>query len=487
MTTNNRRIFLKKAGAAFAIASISFERDSFIGESELPSTHEIYFTNGIKIAEVGPNSAIIWTRLCADKTANPVTHQRREEVFRHPINFNEEANVADMDGAVKGIDGKARVIIKGEGYLFKSKWQTCSIAGDHTVRFEVTNLLPKTKYEITWEAKSDKSNAIFRTNGSFTTAPNSNTAADIKLVTSTCQYFWSFDDQQRGFQSYDSMRKLNPDFFIHTGDYVYYDKPGPLAKNKEKARHKWHAMNSWPALRDLFANTPTYMIKDDHDVLIDDVDPTRTLYGDLTYNDGLTIWRENAPIHDLPYRTIRWGKHLQIWLVEGREYRSINKSEDGPSKSIFGKKQKEWLADTVSKSDATFKLLFSATPVVGPDRPKKIDNHANDSYGTEGRWLRNFIAEQKNMFVVNGDRHWQYVSKDPETQVMEFGSGPVSDFHAQGWDADDVRPEHQFLRVNGGFLGIDVKSKSAHQAEIAFTHYDVKGEITHQTSFQTDH
>ena len=40
------------------------------------------------------------------------------------------------------------------------------------------------------------------------------------------------------------------------------------------------------------------------------------------------------------YRTFRWGKDLQIWLVEGRDFRSPNNMPDGPDKTIWGAEQK---------------------------------------------------------------------------------------------------------------------------------------------------
>ena len=50
---------------------------------------------------------------------------------------------------------------------------------------------------------------------------------------------------------------------------------------------------------------------------------------------------------------------------------------DGPEKTILGSEQKAWLMKTLSESKATFKLVFSPTPIVGPDRKNKRDNHAN--------------------------------------------------------------------------------------------------------------
>src|SRR5690606_21727730 len=205
-------------------------------------------------------------------------------------------------------------------------------------------------------------------------------------------------------------------------------------------------------------------------------------YGELTYKEGLMLWYQNVPLPEKPYRTFRWGRDLQVWLVEGREFRTPNHLPDQPGKSVWGDEQKEWFMRTVEASDARFKILFSPTPVVGPDRDRKRDNHANSVYATEGAWLRAYLAGHPNMFVVNGDRHWQYVSRDAETGLTEFGSGAVSDFHAQGWDPDDKRPEHRFLRVKGGFLNIRLEYDSA-TPRLSFVHRNVEGEKVHEEHF----
>ena len=274
------------------------------------------------------------------------------------------------------------------------------------------------------------------------------------------------------------MLKLNPLFHCQTGDYVYYDKEGPIAHNVELARHKWHAINSWPSLVNFYENTPLYLQKDDHDVLKDDATPASPPYGELSFEDGLLIWNEEAPILDKSYRTFRWGKDLQVWVVEGRDFRSDNHDPDGKDKTIWGKEQISWFEKTVEASDATFKVLCSPTPVVGPDRAKgKIDNHSNSAYKTEGDWLREYLADHK-MFVINGDRHWQYESVDSKTGLMEFSQGPSSNSHAQGWDPNDKRPEHKFLRVSGGFLAVKVY-REKDTAVIQFLHYDVDGNVVH--------
>ncbi|MGB3588665.1 MAG: alkaline phosphatase D family protein, partial [Tunicatimonas sp.] len=203
--------------------------------------------------------------------------------------------------------------------------------------------------------------------------------------------------------------------------------------------------------------------------------------GKLSYAEGLVIWNENVPMRELPYRTVRWGQDLQIWLLEGREYRSANQAPDGEGKTILGQQQKYWLTQTLAESDATFKVVISATPVVGPDRKKKSDNHANTAFQTEGMWLRNLLTQHDNTYVINGDRHWQYVSQDSTTQLLEFGSGPVSDSHVQGWNAGK-QPQHRYLNLIGGFLGVTVK-REENQPQITFTHFDVNGEAKNTEHF----
>lgn len=119
--------------------------------------------------------------------------------------------------------------------------------------------------------------------------------------------------------------------------------------------------------------------------------------------------------------------------------------------SIWGEEQKDWFLETIRISDAT---------------------------EAEGRWQRSFLGE-KDVFVINGDRHWQYVSQDTITGVYEFSQGPSGNSYARGWDPRDRRPEHQFLRVNGGFLVVEVYRKDD-IPHITFPHRDVNGLIVNE-------
>ena len=494
MKQNNRRSFFGKLGAilfTFFMGKVKTlsSKENYLDQSKYnsPFINKIHFSNGFKVTEVAQNEAIIWTRLSASEKPNPIIHKRSKSKENnnnfYPVDFDENQPVEKMDGAVKGTKGKVRLRYESNGGKIISDWKSAESSSDFTVQIPLSKLQSGTKYQIQLEAIPLDGDEKTVVEGAFQTAFDHEEAVPVNLTTSTCQYFWNYDDENRGFKTYDAMHKLKPDFFVHTGDYVYYDRIGPLATNIEKARHKWHAMDGWPSIREFYQQVPIYMLKDDHDLLKDDVFPDSTPLGEFTLEQGLKVWRENVPLKDKPYRTFRWGKDLQIWLVEGREFRTPKENLSGSPRTIWGEEQKQWFIDTIEESDATFKILFSPTPVVGPDREKKKDNHANQHFEVEGNWLRRFLAEKKGVFVVNGDRHWQYYSIDEETGLREFGAGPVSDAQSGGWSQDDKRPEHQFLRVNGGFLGIKV-FRMENVPKIDFRHYDVEGRVMNQEEFE---
>ena len=91
--------------------------------------------------------------------------------------------------------------------------------------------------------------------------------------------------------------------------------------------------------------------------------------------------------------------------------------KDGPNKTILGTKQKAKLKKTIAESDASFKFIVTPGPIVGPDKPKKKDNHSNPGFFHEGEELRKFIASQRTSMlfaeIVTG-------SMPPYIQNMEF-------------------------------------------------------------------
>lgn len=109
MEKNNRGNFLKKVGLGFLSFFIwdfktlfSWFKSNFLSYL---SDRQVFFTTGFKVSEVSQHTAIIWTRLCDWEEPNPIVHQRRQQIFRHPIDFDEEQPVESMDGGVHGTNG----------------------------------------------------------------------------------------------------------------------------------------------------------------------------------------------------------------------------------------------------------------------------------------------------------------------------------------------------------------------------------------------
>ncbi len=459
---------------------------------------------GIKIGEVTESQAIIWTRLTKNPSRVDSTAPMPEVLYRNPetgnlekrsgrpdlepvVKFPEGYTIETIEGAVPGTDGEVRILYRAENEneWKTTEWQPVDPKRDYTRQFKLEGLKPNTRYLIKVESRSISTHQVGETvEGSFLTAPLPDQPSRVVFTVTTGQAYNDQDAPGGGFKIYRQMLKLNPSFFVHTGDIVYYDR---LAKTPALARWHWARTYSLPTNVEFHRQVASYFIKDDHDTWMNDCWPgmQTKFMGEFTFKQGQAIFLEQVPMGDKTYRTYRWGKDLQIWLVEGRDFRSPNTMPDGPDKTIWGKEQKEWFKRTVKASDATFRILISPTPIVGPDRANKHDNHSNKDFQYEGNEIRRFIATQKNMFIVCGDRHWQYVSVDPETGVWEFSCGPASNEHAGGWKQNDVRPQHKYLNVTGGFLAGIVNRENGIPTLI-FRHYSVDGEILNEVKFTAE-
>ena len=437
-------------------------------------------------------SAIVWTRLTANEKANsadaPMVEIRYEENSGggrrnqrvKEIVYPDGSDVSTIQYAAPGTAGETRVLYRPRGteQWFSSGWERVDPEADYTRQFTLEDLEPGTKYEVQVESRSLGGEAGQTLTGGFVTAPRRRDAARVVFTVSTGQAFGDRDGEH-GFDVYPSMLKLEPSFFAHTGDIVYYDR---LAKNADLAHYHWQRTYSLPTNVEFHRHVGSYFEKDDHDAWVNDCWPTMNspYMGDLTFKKGLQIFKQQVPMKGRTFRTRRWGQDLQVWFTEGRDFRSPNNMPDGPDKTIWGAKQKQWFFRTVNDSDATFKVLISPTPVVGPDRDNKHDNHSNVDFTYEGDELREFIAAQGNMVVVCGDRHWQYMSIHPESGVREYSCGPASDAHAGGWQQSDYREDyHQYLNVTGGFLSGTVERQEG-VPTLTFRWHDADGSVNHE-------
>lgn len=461
-----RRRFFKQAGSAVAAATCL---PAFIVHADATSRQ----ATGTRAGEITSNSAIVWTRLTLAMARN-----------------NEGASIDDappeqLPGACPGAPGRVRLRFGTTADLkdaTKTDWADVTEATDFIHHFSLSRLNPGATYHYESEtAGADgKPHGVCR--GEFRTAPAADAPSDLQFCVMTCQGY-SDRGHDDGHPIYPAMLALKPAFACLTGDLVYYDNDAPRAESPQLARYHWQRMFSLPRLLEFNRLTGAYWLKDDHDTLNNDSWPGKKM-GTFTFDEGQRIFRQQAPMSNGPgYRTFRWGRDLQIWLAEGRDFRSPNTMPDGPEKTIWGKEQKAWFQRTLKESDATWKVLVSPTPLVGPDRSTgKSDNHSNKGFQHEGDELREWFKANlpENFFVICGDRHWQYHSVHPQTGLHEFSVGPASNEHASGSPGENPQ-YHRFHRVQGGFLSVALKSDGP-KSTILFQHRNVNGEVAYEWS-----
>ncbi|MCP4046965.1 MAG: alkaline phosphatase [Gammaproteobacteria bacterium] len=421
-------------------------------------------------------------------------------------------------------------------------FQNSSISGqimalpgnDFIVKHQFSDLNPGTNYYYRLRFGHDAKPARYSDTATFRTLPGADSHAEVSFVAVTGMNYYHFhfgkyegaaayagEDKALGYPALSAIKEIRPDYFIGTGDNVYFDHPN--TRNFERAlqdgenphpgyfdgkevtdeagmRRKYHLQFSQPRFRDLFAGLATYWEKDDHDYRINDSDP----YTDfpISHELGISNFKEQLPVtppndpETLTYRTHRMNEDLQIWLLEGRDYRSANDMPDGPDKTLWGQEQIEWLKRTLLASDATFKIIISPTPLVGPDDAYKTDNHVNhDGFRHEGdafhTWLKESGLIDNNLYLLCGDRHWQYHAMHP-SGVEEFSTGALVDNNSRAGrlagDPHSTDPDglirHFYIQgtadeASGGFLYVSV-GRSSGEPRAIFRFYDEHGEVLYE-------
>ena len=427
----------------------------------------------------------------------------------------------DDRGDVPGARGVARFEIADNSDFQDSRftaWLEAVPESDFIVKAKIAELKPATQYFYRLEFGPDRQHLQRGPARRFRTLPPPGAVARHSFVVVTGMNYHYFHhgvgkrpayagpDKHLGYPALAAILKLRPDFFVGTGDNVYYDAPPQTAaKTEAELRRKWHEQFVQPRYVDLFAHVPTYWEKDDHDCRYNDCDNTGERPPSVEL--GLRTFRQQVPVTDprdpgaVTYRTHRAGQLLQIWLTENRDYRSPNRSPDGPEKTIWGGRQRQWLQQTLLESDAAFKILISPTPMIGPDDLSKRDNHCDIGGFRHERdeffaWAKEHGLLGKGLYLVCGDRHWQYHSIDP-SGFEEFSSGALVDANSRlgvkpgaprGTDPEaKIQQPYTSREPSGGFLNIVIEPGEAGKTATArFDFYDENGTLLHTVQKHRD-
>jgi alkaline phosphatase D len=416
----------------------------------------------------------------------------------------------DASGDVPGAPGVACFEWSGKEDFSDAKrtaWLKADAASDFIIRAHLDGLDPAHTYHYRLVFGADKAVARPGPIRQFKTLPAADATAPVTFCMGSCMNYNSFmqgksngggpltatdEDKRLGYPSFAAMDALRPDFFIGTGDIVYYDKPDKdSAQALPELRKKWHEQFRFPRLVTFLSHTPAYWSKDDHDFRFNDAD----LNGDRlpAPSTGIEVFREQMPVHPAgdraspTYRTHRIHRDVQLWFTEGRDFRSPNRMPDGPEKSLWGKEQREWLQRTLKESDATWKILITPTPMVGPDDASKKDNHVNlGGFRHEADAFFQWAMDNgiTNLLTFCGDRHWQYHSIHP-SGVEEFSVGALNDENSRkgvppgskrGTDPDSlIRQPYAYPEPTGGFVHVTVS-----EANLRIAFHDDTGKLLYE-------
>ncbi len=377
---NSRNI---PGGLGLAVSAIALPLLLTLAVSNAAVADTPLMEQGIQFGDLAPGRAIVWSR--ADRASRMMVEYA----------FNEQ-----FDNA-KTIHGP---------YAFE--------ASDFTVRQDLTGL-PNGKdvYVKVWF--EDLTNARSKSEpvaGHFHTIGRNE---NIRFVWGgdTAGQGWGINEAFGGMKIYEAMRKVEPQFFIQSGDNVYSDGPIPESKTAEdgriwtnlvtpevskvaetldefRGRYKYNLLDD--NLRRFNAEVPQIWQWDDHEV-VNNWSSAKDLSADPRYavkDIPLLIARatkafhEYAPLrpHDAEeservYRKLSYGKLLDVFVLDMRSYRGPNTSNlqarESTETTFLGETQLAWLKADMKNSKATWKVISADMPIGLNIADGTVDNIPN--------------------------------------------------------------------------------------------------------------
>ena len=324
---------------------------------------------------------------------------------------------------------------------------------DNSALFSLDSLRPATRYYYRARVAGKAPGPT----ASFVTAPAA--AENARVV------FCFSGDSRESYQPFTVMRAVQaqqPDFFLHLGDTIYADRGGN-ARSLEEFWQKYRANRSDRSSQNCFAATSVYALWDDHEVTND------YLPGEPLARIGrqafLQYWptRCSAAEPDRIYRSVRWGKAVELFLLDSRQYRDPKKG------TLLGHRQLEWLLNGLAASTATFKFVATPVPMAGGGSDRW------DGYPKERSDLLRYINEKKLPGVVflSADMHYAAVTKIPKGHgLIDITAGPIAAPLNRVTNGTHHRYEF-FLAENFNFAKLTIDPKAnANQALLEFIDQD---------------
>ncbi|MDJ0737428.1 MAG: alkaline phosphatase D family protein [Nostocaceae cyanobacterium] len=359
---------------------------------------------------------------------------------------------------------------------------------DFTARLNLRNLPPDQQifYRVIFQDLGYQNIYSIPVKGTFRTPPKFEKDRDIFFVWGgdTAGQGWGINPDFGGMKIYETMRQLNPDFFIHCGDNIYADGPiksevlledGTIWKNittEEKskvaetltefrANYQYNLLDK--NVKRFNAEVPMLSQWDDHETT-NNWYPGEVLVNDDRYTvkdvnllakrarqaflEYMPIrYRGRNPDKAKIYRSFNYGSLLDIFMLDERTYRGPNTPNNQPVQSeeteFLSRRQLRWLKKQLLRSKATWKMISSDMPLglVVRDGSTDFEAWANGNGKALGRELEladllQFIRHKniENVVWITADVHYAAAHYyDPNKAQFqdfkpfwEFVAGPLN-------------------------------------------------------------
>jgi alkaline phosphatase D len=456
----SRRSFLRGsalAGGGLLLASAPVGRALAQAPAIVTAdSRRIAMPYGVQSGDISADRAIVWSR--ADRPARMIVEVATTESFKD----------------ARRISGP----LAGAGTDYTAKLDLSGLPADQRIF-----------YRVAFQDLSDLRSFSEPVTGQFRTAPSD---GRVRFVWSgdTAGQGWGINPDFGGMRIYEAMRRVEPHFFIHSGDTIYADGPiketvelpdGGVWRNivteaKSKVAetladfHGAHAYNLMDEnLRRFNAEVPMFAQWDDHEATNNwywekrmDADQRYTeksaavlaANGMRAFLDYMPV-RRNPDHRDRIYEKFSYGRHLDVFRIDMRSYRGPNgpnlQERQGPEAAILGSEQIRWLKQALLASDATWKVIAADMPiglVVYDDGKAKTGSEAIAQGNGPARGRELEIADLLSFIKRNGIRNTVWLTADVHYTAAHYYDPNKAQFQ-------DFEPFWEFVSgpLNAGTFG----------------------------------
>lgn len=489
-TDLTRRALLRTTGgAALAVTFGAVAAPAWAGEQAAFVTDP--FRLGVASGDATSRSVILWTRLAPDPLALD-------------SGMADAPDVIDVDWTLSRVTPNTVHKPHLSGTVACRRDEGYSVHLDVEVAEGGARLVPGGEYAFEFSVPGPDGTA-WRSAGRTRTAPEENAETEARFVVMGCQSFGQNQQLHPAGQRHLAERTSGsvdagplPHFGVFVGDYIYEFR-GRWARGKDavslgqvcetldeyRLRYAWYKAR--PDLQDFHRSYPMYGVPDDHELWNDIYGGTIARSRFERFNAALQAYWENMPMRARPqgtlvdgrpstatkgsleiHRSVRWGKNLNLVLVDVRQHRRIDNT------TMLGDDQLGEVLEWLRSDTATWSAVASGGPMaVFGER-----NIEWCQYDADREAVTAVLAERPNRVSLAGDLHCGMVNAvrrhdDDESDFVatEFVTAPMSSGGNLKWAelihtgpttdstgttieratfVDDVQPQRGYLQCTVG-------------------------------------